>query len=238
MGIVKKNKSILVISDTHFPYQHPDTIAFLAEIKRVYKPDRVIHIGDEIDGHSISFHPKDPNLYAPSDEFKRAIELMSPLYDMFPKVDIVESNHGSLVQRRAKSSGLPIEVIKPYREILKAPRGWKWHFDLTIKASDGRSIYFTHGKTSVSGGLSKSMGMNTVQGHYHEKFEIIRWSNTLGTYWDLRVGCLVDDHSLAFNYNNTNLKRPSIGTGIILDGEPRLLPLIMDKKGRWIGKLK
>ena len=62
MGILKKNKRILVISDTHFPYQHPDCILFLAALRSEYKPDRVVHIGDEIDGHAISFHNSDPDL--------------------------------------------------------------------------------------------------------------------------------------------------------------------------------
>ncbi|MDX1471731.1 MAG: metallophosphoesterase, partial [Flavobacteriaceae bacterium] len=92
MGILKKNKSILVISDTHFPYQHPSCIEYLKEVKRVYKPDRVVHIGDEIDGHAISFHSHDPDLLSPSDEFQLAIERLQPLYSLFPKVDVIESN--------------------------------------------------------------------------------------------------------------------------------------------------
>ena len=57
------NKSILIISDTHIPYHHKDVIAFLKGIKKKYKPDRIIHIGDEIDSHAISFHDSDPDLY-------------------------------------------------------------------------------------------------------------------------------------------------------------------------------
>ena len=238
MGIIKKNKCILVISDTHFPYQHPDTILFLAALKSEYKFDRVVHIGDEIDGHAISFHNHDPDLISPSDEFQLSIERLQPLYELFPKVDVIESNHGSLVYRKGKALGLPRHVFKSYREILKAPKGWSWHFDLTITASDNMPIYFCHGKTSSPGRLSKSMGMKTVQGHYHEKFEIIYWANPTGLYWDMRVGCLVHDASRAFAYNNTNLQRPIIGTGIILDGQPKLMPMILDKRGRWIGKLK
>jgi len=36
------NKRILVISDTHCPYHHPDLIPFLKAIKKKYKPDRVM----------------------------------------------------------------------------------------------------------------------------------------------------------------------------------------------------
>ena len=230
-------KSILVLSDQHFPYNHPDIIAFLAAIKAKYKPDKVVNIGDEIDGHSLSFHEKSPELLSPSDEFQTAINRMQPLYKMFPVMDLVESNHGSLVYRRAKYAGLPVRVIKDYRDVLQAPKTWRWHDDLVVKASDGSSIYFCHGKSSDVLRMSQAMGMKCVQGHFHEKFEIRYWGNKLGLFWGMTVGCLIDDSSLAFSYNKLNLKRPLIGCAIILDGHPRLLPMVLNKSGRWIKKL-
>jgi len=230
-------RSVLVISDTHFPYNHPDTYRFLRALKTKYKPQKVIHIGDEVDGHAISFHPSDPDLLSPGDELDKAIQRLRPYYKLFPRVDLVDSNHGSLVYRKGKVHGLPRNVFKSYREILEAPKGWNWHFDLTLELSDGNKVYFCHGKTSAAAKLSQSMGMSTVQGHYHERMEIIYWANPNGLYWDMRVGCLIHDKSLAFNYNNTNLKRPLIGTGVIIDGQPKLHPMVLDKKGKWIGKI-
>ena len=231
------NKSVLIISDTHFPYAHPDVIAFLTAIKKKYKPDRVIHIGDEIDGHAISFHPSDPDLASPGDELALAIQRLKPLYKLFPKVDVVESNHGSLVYRKGKVHGIPRFVFKSYREVIEAPKDWRWHPDLTIKLSDGQDVYFCHGKSSAPGKLSQSMGMSTVCGHFHEQMHIHYWANPKGLYFSMQVGCLIHDESLAFAYNNVNLKRPLIGTGIILDGVPRLIPMILSKGGRWTGKL-
>lgn len=235
MGV--KNSRVLVIGDLHCPYWHPDTIAFLREVDRVYKPNRVIQIGDEIDGHAISFHGADPDLMSPSDELKTAIQKLQPLYQLFPKVDVIESNHGSLVYRKGKFHGLPRHVFKSYREILQAPKYWQWHFDLTITLSDGSPCYFHHGKSSNPLAMSQSMGMKAVCGHFHEKFAINYWANSLGLYWQAFTGCLADDHSLALAYNNNNVKRPMIGSLIILDGHPRLLPLVKDKSGRWTGKL-
>jgi hypothetical protein len=232
-----KNHRVLVIGDMHFPYQHPDTVAFLKAINEEYGPDRVIQIGDEIDWHAISFHGADPDLLAPGDELKSAIEKLQPIYQLFPKVDLIESNHGSLVYRKGKVHGLPRSVFKSYREVLQAPKYWNWHFDLTIELANGQPCFFHHGKTSDPLKLSQSMGMNAVQGHFHEKFSINYWGNSLGLYWQAFTGCLVNDHSLAMSYNNTNLKRPIIGSMIIIEGWPRLLPLVMNSKGRWIGRL-
>ena len=50
------HKKILVISDMHLPYHSKDSIKFLKEIKKEFKPDTVINIGDLLDFHAISFH--------------------------------------------------------------------------------------------------------------------------------------------------------------------------------------
>lgn len=228
---------MLTISDLHFPFCHPDTLPFLAAIKKKYRPDRIIQIGDEADGHAWSFHDPDPDLYSPGDELGHAQWWIKKLYKMFPVMDIMESNHGSLFYRKQKKAGLPKGIFKSYNEIYGVGRGWKWHFDLTITLSNGSPCYFHHGKSSDVLKTSQSMGMSAVQGHYHEKFGVQYWANSLGLYFAAQTGCLVDDHSLAMSYNNTNLKRPLIGCLIIIEGEARTIPMVLNKRGRWIGKL-
>ena len=58
------HKRILVISDMHLPYQHKDSIKFLKEIKKQFKPDTILSIGDLLDQHSLSFHDSSPELYS------------------------------------------------------------------------------------------------------------------------------------------------------------------------------
>lgn len=230
-------KRILTVSDPHLPYNHPDLFEFLEEIKKVYRPDLIVFMGDETDGHSFSFHDHDPDLMAPRDELQTAINRLKWLYKIFPKAYVLESNHGSLVYRKQKVSGLPRFVFKSYNQMLEAPKGWVWVPDLTVKMSNGNKVYFCHGKTSDVTKLSQSMGMCAVQGHYHEKFKIEYWGNPEGLYWGMQTGCLIENESLAFAYNKVNLKRPVIGTGIIINGHPKLLPMVLNKNGRWIGKL-
>lgn len=235
--IMSENRRILVISDMHFPYNHPDTVAFLKACKNKFKPDRVISVGDEIDGHSMSFHEHDPDLLSPGDELKLAISRLQPIYSLFPKMDIVESNHGSLVYRRGKAFGMPRSVFRSYREVIEAPKSWKWHNHLTIKMSNGMSLYICHSKGADALRCSQAMGMSYVSGHHHEKFEVRYWGNSVGLYFAMIVGCLIDDDALAFSYNKTNLKRPVIGVGVILDGIPQLIPMVLNKSGRWVGRL-
>lgn len=234
----RKNSCVLVISDLHSPYYHPDTVPFLKAIKKKYKLDRVILTGDEIDGHSFSFHDKDPDTrFSPSSELERAIELLEPIYKLFPEADVLESNHGSLVYRRGKHAGIPRSVFKSYREILRAPECWNWHSELVIKLSDGRDCYFHHGKSSNGLRLSESEGMNVVQGHHHSVFDIEYRSTSKGMFWSMIVGCMIEDKELAFGYNKLQLKRPTLGCALIIEGHPKLLPMVLDEKGKWIGKI-
>lgn len=233
----KKFKSILVIPDQHFPYNHPDIVAFLRAVKKKYKPDKVVNLGDEVDWHAISFHDHDPDLMSPSDELQTAINRLQPLYKLFPEMDVLESNHGSLVYRKGKTHGLPRHVFKSYREVLQAPKGWHWHPELTLQMSNGQHVYFCHGRSAQGLKLSQGMGMCTVQGHYHEKFEVQYWGNSIGLFWSVMAGCLIENESLAFAYNKTNLKRPLIGCVVIINGLPQLIPMVLKKGGRWTGVL-
>lgn len=229
------NSRILLISDLHIPYHHQDAIAFLSHLKEKYNPTRVICLGDEVDGHALSFHDSDPDLPSAGDEIRQALPVIAELFKIFPKMDILESNHGSLVWRKAKVFGIPKHYIKSYNEVLGVDSGWKWSFDLTVDLPNGQKCYMHHGKTSNIIQLSQQMGMNATQGHYHETFKIDYWGNSTGLYWGMQCGCLIDDDKLAFNYNNVNIKRPIIGTGLIIDSMPVLEPMRLNSEGRWVG---
>lgn len=230
-----KNKVILCIGDLHFPYHHIDTLDFLKAIKLKYKPDRVIQGGDELDYHAISFHDSDPGLPNSEKEFDIARGFLKQLEKIFPSMDILDSNHGSLVERKQKHHGLPRQVFKPMNERYGVSKNWKWHKSLTIKMSNGSYCYFHHGKNADVMKTSMSMGMSVVQFHYHEKMCVQYWANPLGLYFAAQAGCSVDDHSMAMAYNDNNLKRPLLGHLIIIDGMAKNLPMVLNKKGRWIG---
>ena len=75
-------KRILVISDLHLPYQHQDAFNFLKEIKKEYKPDFVINIGDLLDFHAINMHTHDPDLYSAGMELDKSKEYIKELERM------------------------------------------------------------------------------------------------------------------------------------------------------------
>ena len=79
----------------HVPFHHKDSFAFLAEIKKEYKPDFVVNIGDLLDFHAINMHQHDPDLYSAGHELREARKYIKELESMFPKVTEVDSNHSS-----------------------------------------------------------------------------------------------------------------------------------------------
>ena len=233
-GKKEDNSRILFISDLHIPFHHKDSFDFLRHLKQKYNPTRVICLGDELDKHSLSYHEHDPNGYSAGHELEVSIPYIKELEEIFPKMDIIESNHGSLVWRKAKTNGIPKHYIKSYNDVLGVGEGWSWSFDLTLTLPNGQQCYVHHGQSSDVLKLSQQSGMNAVQGHFHERFKIDYWANSNDLYWGMQCGCLIDDDQYAFNYNNVNIRRPIIGTGLIIDSIPVLEPMVLDSKGDWV----
>lgn len=233
---MKKYKSILVISDLHCPYQHEDTVPFLTACKKKFAPDAVVCIGDEADFHALSYHESNPDLPSAGEELDRTVTALKPIYTLFPQCSVLESNHGSMVLRKAMTGGIPRKAVKTYNDVLEAPKNWKWHADLILRTELG-PVYFCHGKTSAAGKLASLMGMSTVQGHYHEKAQVHYISTPERLIFDAHTGCLADDRSLALQYNKINAKRPIVSILVILNGVPQIVPMVLGRNHRWIGKL-
>jgi hypothetical protein len=232
----KKYKSILIVSDVHAPHMHKDAVSFLKAVKAKFKPDMVVFSGDEADFHNLSYHDSDPDLDSAGVELEKTIEQLKPLYKLFPSAYIMESNHGSMVLRKALTHGLPSKVIKSYNEILNAPKTWRWVPDIVINSPLG-PVYFCHGKSGAAGRLASQYGMSCVQGHFHEKAQITYISTPHSLMFDMHVACLVDDNSRAMAYNKINPRRPILSIGVIINGIPQIVPMVLNKQGRWIGSL-
>jgi len=230
-------KSVLVISDLHIPYHHPDAFAFLTALKKKYKPDLVVNQGDEIDCHALSYHDHHPDLKSSGDELRAARKYIKELEKIFPKMTLVHSNHSSLVYRKAVSHGLSLEYLKSYNEFLQVGEGWQWVDDLTVTLSDGQKCFFTHGMAADVMKVAQQYGMSTSQGHYHSKFSIGYYSNPDKLVFGLQTGCLINQKELAFEYAKNFKSRFIVGCGMIIEGQPKLMPMVLLDGGSWTGKI-
>lgn len=230
-------KRLMVIGDLHCPFWHQDTMAFLRHVKNEYNPDCFVQIGDETDGHAISFHESDPNLDSAGVELEKAKLQLQEFHNEFPKMLVCHSNHGSLVYRRAKWSGLPVQFIKSYREILFPEHhaaGWSWAYNWKVNTPAG-PVLFRHqvgGGDALAGAAAE--GCNLVVGHEHAKFGSAYGATSMRLFFGAYTGCLIDKDSLAFSYGKVFPKKPILGVLMIIDGVPVNIPMILNDEGRWI----
>lgn len=220
------NNIILAYGDLHFPFHDKRAFDFLAQIKDDYRPDRIIDLGDTSDQYSFSRYPKDPRALSITEELQKLRKCIKTLGKLFPKVDIMTSNHCERMYSKATLSGIPRELLKPYREIIEAPEGWRWYKELTLTVDKTREkIYFCHERGSNVLQLAKTIAMNTIMGHVHSGFNIQYFHNPLKQMFAVQCGCLISDEGVPYQYNKHNIFRPVKGAVVIIDGTPNLIKL-------------
>lgn len=222
---MKKDEVILLYGDTHFPYQHENTFEFLRKVKSKYKPIRVVHMGDMIDNYALSYHEKNPDSNSAEDDFHKTQVLVNKLVRLFPKMDILVGNHDKLAQRKSVTIGLPSRFIRGLSEVYNMPQAWKWHTELNIKMCDGRNLLLKHNLSKDALKVAKHYNTCYAQGHYHEDLRCEWVMTKYKSVFGITCGSLVDDESMAMDYNKGNLKRPELGCVIIINGVPRIISM-------------
>ena len=224
---VAKPEVIMVIPDLHIPYHHPKAFEFLERIKDLVQPDVVVSLGDEVDNHALSFHDSDPNLDSAGTELEKSRLYLKQLAKIFPDVKVCHSNHGSLAFRRAKAKGIPVEMLKSYRDILFPDGegdGWDWNYSHTVPTSKG-DVMFKHQAPGGPVTHACHEGVNVVLGHMHGSFNIEYKASVGRLYYGATAGCLIDNEALAFAYGKHFPNKPILGCMIITNGVPALIPM-------------
>jgi len=230
---------ILMVPDLHIPYEHPDALEFIKAVKKSYTPNLVINLGDMLDFHAISFHDNDPDLLSAGDELELSVKKIAEWEKVIPEQYIVGSNHGDLPLRKFLANGIPKDLIKSYNDIYEVGEKWKFVDDLTIETESIHlpDLYVAHGIRKNALQVAQQRGQRFICGHFHEDFSIKYAGNPNSLIWAVMSGCLIDKKSRAFAYNKLNLNRPLLGCTVVLYGVPMLIPMILDKSGRWIGEV-
>lgn len=233
--MAKDNRIILCFGDNHFPDAHPDILKFIRALKYRFNPTRVIHLGDEINNNALSFHEKSMDEPSYPEEFKAAKRQLQGLCEIFPEgIDFIESNHGSLAYRRAKFGGVPANWLRGYNEVLELdPKLYRWHKELIVTLPTGHKCIFNHGQGSSVVNNAKDRCASYVQGHYHSRMSIGFFGDEYKPLFGMQLPCLIDNRSQAFDYNKKIAKRPKLGAGLIINGYPMLVPMPLNKAGRF-----
>ena len=210
--------NVLVIGDPHEPFTKEGYLEFCRKIQEEYDCGIVVHIGDAVDNHAVSYHEKDPEGMSAGDEFNLALERMKRWYYTFPNVKVCIGNHDALPFRKAFSAGLPKTWLKTYQELLQSPPTWEWDFVHQVNG-----VIYQHG-TGLSGEMAainaaRENRQSTVIGHLHTVMN----TRFLASYKDLifgvTVGCGIDHEKYAFAYGKQNTRKPVVACAVILDGK-------------------
>lgn len=231
-------KKVLVISDMQIPFHHPDSMEFLKAVKKKYKPNEIINIGDIVDSYCLSQYPKSPEAPSATEEIDNMKEAIAELGKIFPKMTIIKGNHDRRLERMAFKAGIHKHFLKSYSEWTGAPK--KWQF---VSQAEVDGVLYLHGDESGAGGMNAALkrvyikGMSVVAGHLHTQACIKYTANSDHLHFGMQVGCLIDKDAVAFGYAKRNLSKVIISVGFVNKGKPELIMMDLDKDGRWTGKL-
>ena len=206
-------KQVLVIADTHIPFEKKGYLEFCKRIYKGLKCSEVVHIGDLVDLHSCSYHEHSPEGFSPKHEMDKADEILKKWFKAFPKVKLCRGNHDQLVSRKGKTVGLPQRCFKSFRNMWKLPDGWEDDFQYEI---DG--VLYTHGtRCGKNAHLTTAQGnaMSTVVGHSHAFAGVSYWANEKDLMFGMNVGCGIDRHSYAMDYGKGFATKPIISCGVV-----------------------
>lgn len=217
MRKVNPGEVVGVIGDTHLPYEHPGYLEFCAEVFEQQEVTRVIHIGDLIDHHALSFHDSEPCLAGAHGEFVEARERLEPWFEAFPEVEVVHGNHDRIPARQLKKLGMdPARFMRPLGEVYGFPVGWR---EVEYVFSNG--VLYHHGDTALgANGFrndAKARMVNTVSGHAHGNFGVSYTASDHRLVYGCAVGCGIDASSMAFAYGRNFKLKPIVGCAVIMD---------------------
>ncbi len=210
--------NIGVIGDTHEPVSRAGYLYFCSDTFEKYGVDVIVHVGDLVDWHGVSFHAKQPNCPGSADEYDLAYAAVAKWYARFPTVKWCIGNHDERPARLAASVGMSEFCLKPYNELWGVP-GWEMDFEFELD-----DTLFQHG-TGQGGihpawNLMNKKRMSVVMGHCHSRAGM-KWStNFKKRYFCLDTGCGINDKEFQFAYGKNTPERPVLACGVILDGQP------------------
>lgn len=209
--------NVLVIGDTHEPFCKEGYLEFCREQQEKFNCGTVIHIGDLVDNHAISYHEHDANGRSAGDEYLLALKNCKRWYKTFPDVRICIGNHDALPFRKAFTAGLPIHWLKNYQELLESPKSWDWDF-----VHEQNGVIYQHG-TGLSGEMAainaaRENRQSTVIGHLHTVCNTRYLASFKDLIFGVSVGCGIDHTAYAFAYGRENTRKPVVSCSVILNG--------------------
>ena len=242
MAKSKKGHTVIAVGDIQFPFQHRDMIPFLKAVIKEFKPDRMVQIGDLADQYFANAWGKSTKAQSARDEFETFLEQLHgeflPLFKKMKKTIII-GNHDERIYKRADEAGIPDFVLKSMKDLYQLPKDIDLVYDVQI---DG--VTYVHGHTTKCSAANATEVLTyeyetpVVYGHFHSCAGINYLANKRRLVWGFNLGCLIDVNAYAFEYGRAYKNKPILGVGLVINGQPIYVPMLIGNNHRWTGKLK
>lgn len=233
-------ENVLIFSCTQAPFHHPDAAAFLAMVKAAYNPDLTVCAGDELDLQCLKKAFMGADSPGPLAELEQGKRFIATLARVFPRLILLTSNHVKSRIKFAQAQGnIPSPMLRDWREVIDAPIDWVWRDYLIMRnwlIEHGHDISRgSRGTLTEQTTLRFGRPLSIVRGHIHsEHGDFIKpiWVTREQQIRLVYASCLMDPSKVSYTRSPTVL-----GCVVLVRGVPHPVPLIVDRQGRWVGRL-
>jgi hypothetical protein len=213
--------NVITIGDCHCPCMLSNYPDWLVSIADKYKCDRTVMIGDLVDLHCLSMHPKRIEFLSAEDEFEKAQIQVDMLVDRFPRADWLIGNHDALPMRHMEAANVPQALMAKPGKIWKTKK-WRVHARYADMLID--NVIYRHGDKGKGGsGLAAvSNALNEykslVQGHHHAQAGVSYITNSSGVrLFGAQTGCGLDISHPYMNYAARYARKPTLGCVVVVE---------------------
>ena len=195
-------EKILVIPDTHVPFEDGAAFAVMMAAARVFRPHRIVILGDFADCEAVSFHPKSTER---GFTFKEEVDAVNARLDEIDaigaSVTFISGNHEHRIARYLRERAPELaEFVNAQGLYRIQERGWGWvpyQDDLKIG-----KMHFTHdiGKAGVNAHRESCRAYrgNVWIGHTHRFAQEISGSSVGSDHIGIMCGWLGDKRKISY----------------------------------------
>jgi predicted phosphodiesterase len=219
-----------VIGDTHIPFEHPRYLEFCLDTFLQHNVANIVHIGDLVDNHAMSYHESDPDGDSAGMEWDRAQDHLAAWYEAFPEVTWLSGNHDNIPKRKLMTAGLTKRILRS--NLYGIPEGWINREDVILD-----DVFYSHGigMAGINGHRNHAItkGMSAVMGHCHSFGGVAYVATPFQIMFGMNAGCGLDIEAYAMAYGKHYPHRPTLGCGIVFSPEVAMfVPMNMWKYSR------
>lgn len=241
-----KLEKILIIPDTHVPYQDKKAFELMLKVGKDFKPDHVVILGDFVDFYSVSNYSKDPNRVSLLEEEVEATkEALGRVKALKAKNNVfIAGNHEDRLERYLKDKAPELFNYVTIPKVLELKENGFKYVPYKHSYKLGK-LYFTH-DVGNAGRFAHYKALDTFQhniitGHTHRLGYAIEGNAEGERHVTAMLGWLGDVSAIDYMHIVKAKKDWSLGFGVAYmepNGNAHVVPVpIVDNKCVVEGKL-